>query len=102
MIVPMVLDGPINGGWFEAYITQVLVPERRHGDVVIMDNLSRYKRVLVRELIEAAGNLALPPALLRGGPASDIAAPISAGGDERWARSAIGPRQGVSSGAGAR
>lgn len=26
MIAPMVLDGPINGDWFEAYVTQILVP----------------------------------------------------------------------------
>ena len=25
MIAPMVLDGPINGDWFEAYVVQVLV-----------------------------------------------------------------------------
>jgi hypothetical protein len=36
MVAPMVLDGPINGDWFEAYVTQVLVPELRPGDVVIM------------------------------------------------------------------
>ena len=39
MVAPMVLDGPINGDWFEAYVGQVLVPELRRGDVVIMDNL---------------------------------------------------------------
>lgn len=55
MIAPMVLDGPINGDWFEAYVTQVLVPELRPGDVVIMDNLSSHKRASVRERIEAAG-----------------------------------------------
>lgn len=55
MVAPMVLDGPINGDWFEACITQVLVPELRPGDVVIMDNLSSHKRVSVRERIEAAG-----------------------------------------------
>ena len=27
MVAPMVLDGPINDDWFEAYVTQVLVPE---------------------------------------------------------------------------
>jgi hypothetical protein len=27
MVAPMVLDGPINGDWFEAYTTSVLVPE---------------------------------------------------------------------------
>ena len=50
-----VLDGPINGDWFEAYVTHVLVPELRPGDVVIMDNLTSHKRVSVRERIEAAG-----------------------------------------------
>ena len=55
MVAPMVLDGPINGDWFEAYVTQVLVPELRHGDIVIMDNLSSHKRTAVRERIEAAG-----------------------------------------------
>ena len=47
---PMVLDGPINGDWFEAY-----VPELRPGDVVIMDNLSSHKRASVQAHIEAAG-----------------------------------------------
>lgn len=63
MIAPMVLDGPINGDWFEAYVRRVLVPELRRGDIVIMDNLSSHKRAAVRELIEAAGAslLFLPP-----------------------------------------
>ena len=55
MVAPMVLDGPINGDWFEAYVTQVLVPELKPGDVVIMDNLSSHKRASVRERIAAAG-----------------------------------------------
>jgi transposase len=55
MVAPMVLDGPINGDWFEAYVTQVLVPDLQPGDVVIMDNLSSHKRASVRERIEAAG-----------------------------------------------
>ena len=55
MVAPMVLDGPINGDWFEAYVSQVLVPELRRGDMVIMDNLSSHKRASVRELIEGAG-----------------------------------------------
>jgi hypothetical protein len=29
MVAPMVLDGPINGNWFEAYVGQVLVPDHR-------------------------------------------------------------------------
>ena len=55
MVAPMVLDGPINGNWFEAYVTQILAPELRPGDVVIMDNLSSHKRDAVRERIEAVG-----------------------------------------------
>ena len=55
LVAPMVLDGPINGDWFEANVAQVLVPELRPGDVVIMDNLSSHKRPAVRDRIEAAG-----------------------------------------------
>ncbi len=63
MVAPMVLDGPINGDLFEAYVGQVLVPDLRRGDVVIMDNLSSHKRDAVRILIEAAGArlMFLPP-----------------------------------------
>jgi len=50
-----VVDGAVNGDVFEAFVEQVLVPELRAGDVVIMDNLSSHKRQRVRELIEAAG-----------------------------------------------
>jgi len=55
MIAPMVLDGPINGDWFEAYVGQVLVPELKPGDIVIMDNLSSHKRASVLAMIEDAG-----------------------------------------------
>jgi transposase len=63
MVAPMVLDGPINGEWFEAYVSQVLAPELRPGDIVVMDNLSSHKRAGVREWIEGAGAtlLFLPP-----------------------------------------
>ena len=29
MTAPMVLDGPVNGQWFQAYVDQVLVPRSR-------------------------------------------------------------------------
>ena len=63
IVAPMVLDGPINGDWFEAYVGQVLVPTLKPGDIVIMDNLSSHKRVEARALIEAAGAslVFLPP-----------------------------------------
>jgi len=43
MVAPMVLDGPINGELFLTYVEQVLVPELRPGDIVIMDNLGSHK-----------------------------------------------------------
>ncbi len=36
-------------------MAQVLVPELRSGDIVIMNNLSSHKRAAVRERVEAAG-----------------------------------------------
>ncbi len=50
-----VVDGAVNGDVFEAFVEQVLVPDLRPGDVVIMDNLSSHKRRRIRELIEDAG-----------------------------------------------
>ena len=63
VIAPMVLDGPINGRAFQAYVDQVLVPELKPGDIVIMDNLASHKGADVRAAIEAAGAtlLYLPP-----------------------------------------
>lgn len=55
MVAPMVLDGPINQRAFEAYVEQILVPELKPGDIVIMDNLSSHKSPAVRTAIEAAG-----------------------------------------------
>jgi transposase len=52
---PFVLDGPINRTAFETYVERVLVPELKHGDIIIMDNLSSHKGPRVRELIETAG-----------------------------------------------
>lgn len=63
MTAPMVLDGPINGELFQAYIEQVLVLELRAGDIVVMDNLGSHKGANVRAAIEAAGAslLYVPP-----------------------------------------
>ena len=40
MTAPMVLDGPMDGPAFEAYVTQVLAPTLEPGDIVVMDNLA--------------------------------------------------------------
>ena len=49
---PCVIDGPINGLTFQAYVEQVLVPTLVPGDVVIMDNLGSHKGGPVRAAIE--------------------------------------------------
>ncbi len=48
-----VVDGAVNGDVFEAFVEQVLVPQLKPGDIVIMDNLSSHKRACIRERIEA-------------------------------------------------
>ena len=52
---PCVIDGPINGASFRAYVEQFLVPTLNRGDIVIMDNLGSHKGQAVRRLIRAAG-----------------------------------------------
>ena len=63
MTAPMLLDGPMNGPAFLAYAEQVLAPELRPGDIVVMDNLPAHKISGVREAIEKVGArlLFLPP-----------------------------------------
>ena len=55
LAAPMILDGPMDGDAFRAYVTQVLVPELELGDIIIMDNLPAHKVRGIREAIEAAG-----------------------------------------------
>lgn len=55
LTAPCVFDGPMNGECFLAYVEQCLAPTLRHGDVVIMDNLSSHKVAGIRQAIEATG-----------------------------------------------
>lgn len=52
---PCVIDGPINGASFLAYIEQLLVPTLKPGDIVVMDNLGSHKGQAVRRAIRAVG-----------------------------------------------
>lgn len=52
---PCVIDGPINGESFLAYVQQVLVPALKPGDVVIIDNLGSHKGKAARRAIRSAG-----------------------------------------------
>jgi transposase len=60
---PAVFDGPTDREVFLAYVRQVLAPQLRRGDIVIMDNLQPHKAAGVRETIEGVGAtlLYLPP-----------------------------------------
>jgi transposase len=55
LTAPCVVDGPINGLYFRAYVEQVLVPALQPGDIVVMDNLGSHKSAAVRQMIRAAG-----------------------------------------------
>jgi transposase len=55
MHAPCVIDGPINGQSFQAYVEQFLVPALKPGDIVIIDNLGSHKGKAVRKAIRAAG-----------------------------------------------
>ena len=60
---PMVLDGPMTGQAFLAYVEQVLIPTLRPDDIVVLDNLPAHKVAPVRAAIAAAGAqfFLLPP-----------------------------------------
>ncbi len=55
LTAPMVLDGPMNGAAFRAYVEQVLAPTIGPGDVVILDNLPAHRAVGVRDIVQARG-----------------------------------------------
>ncbi|MCC8939586.1 transposase [Bradyrhizobium sp. Arg68] len=44
LIAPLVLDGPMDGDAFLAYVEQLLAPSLRPGDTVIMDMCGRPRR----------------------------------------------------------
>jgi transposase len=55
LCAPCLLDGPMNGPAFLAYVEQFLAPELAPGDIVICDNLSSHKVSGVAQAIEARG-----------------------------------------------
>ena len=63
ILAPLVLDGPMTGLAFRAYVEQCLAPALEPGDVVVLDNLAAHKVDGVRQAIAAAGAsiLYLPP-----------------------------------------
>lgn len=62
-VAPMLLDGPMDGACFLAWVEQMLAPILKAGDIVVMDNLPAHKVAGVREAIAKKGAelLYLPP-----------------------------------------
>ena len=60
---PLLLDGPLDGDAFEAWLEQMLIPELRRDDVVVMDNLPTHRISAVSRLLGKSGRrlLYLPP-----------------------------------------
>jgi transposase len=52
---PFLIEGSANGEVFAAYVAQVLAPELRAGDLVILDNLCIHKTPTIAKLIAAQG-----------------------------------------------
>jgi len=55
MVAPMLIEGPMNGELFLAYVEQCLVPTLKPNDIVVMDNVATHKVAGVADAIEAAG-----------------------------------------------
>ena len=52
---PFVLEGPMTGETFKAYVEQFLAPTLKRGDIVFMDNVSVHKVDGIEEALEARG-----------------------------------------------
>jgi transposase len=50
-----VIDGPINGASFTAWVEQFLIPALEPGTIVVADNLGSHKGSRVRQLLRNAG-----------------------------------------------
>src|SRR5260370_9563037 len=56
---PFVLDGPMDGPHFLAYVEQILAPTLKKGQIVFLDNVSTHKVDGVEEAIAARAALAI-------------------------------------------
>ena len=52
---PYVIDGPMDGATFLAYVEQVLAPTLSKGDIVFMDNVRTHKVTGVAQALQAVG-----------------------------------------------
>lgn len=52
---PFLIEGPVDAEVFTVYLEQVLCPQLRAGDTLILDNLSTHKIQNVSQLLSARG-----------------------------------------------
>lgn len=55
IVAPWVIDGPINSEAFNTWILECLVPVLKHGDIVVLDNLSSHKNKTARDAVRKVG-----------------------------------------------
>lgn len=51
----MIFDGAMDGEMFRAYVEQVLAPELKPGDIVVLDNLPAHKVAGIGQILQKAG-----------------------------------------------
>lgn len=63
LLATMTVEGAVDTLCFDAYVEQVLAPQLRHGDVVVLDNLGAHKASRIEEVAQTCGAqvLWLPP-----------------------------------------
>jgi transposase len=62
-LVPCTFEGSLNGELFKEYVAKFLAPALKHGDIVVLDNLSSHRvKGAIDPIIAAGANvLYLPP-----------------------------------------
>jgi transposase len=55
IVAPTIIDGPMDGRMFRAYVEQVLVPELKPGDIVVLDNLPAHKVSGIGQILQNVG-----------------------------------------------
>ena len=53
---PALIDGPVDGAVFDAWLEQCLIPSLRSGDVAAMDNVSTHRMAGVSKRLKEAGH----------------------------------------------
>lgn len=51
----MTVEGAVNAEVFRSYVSEILLPTLRTGDILVMDNLSAHKDRLALDLLKDAG-----------------------------------------------